>query len=75
VLRKQDPDEDVEATIADKAGGDPFDGVDETIHPRAIHVRSERVPMEREERRQEIPAAEGCLRVYCASALYLVTKP
>jgi hypothetical protein len=52
-VAQQDADKDVERHDADEAGGDPFDGVDETIHPCAIHVRSERLTMAGERRRQE----------------------
>jgi hypothetical protein len=44
-VAQQHADKNVERHDADEAGGDPFDGVDETIHPRAIHIRSERLAM------------------------------
>jgi len=37
-LRKQNRDENVGGDNADKSSRNPFDGIDEAIHRRAIHV-------------------------------------
>src|SRR5688572_17132333 len=60
---------DVECDDADKGGRDPFDGVDEPVHPRATHGGSEGLVEDDRKRRGGDPPRLVTGSDYSASAL------